>query len=366
MASSSQGSTAASGRATIAQTPLTPTLRIGTVADGDRIVGQIVPRTSAQGLPVQHRSVYGVTLASDFPFRWPLRAGQPPADVVFTCTGDPPQPVDLATLPAVHEVDETESRAGPEITYHRAEHHDIVRVRDVADHYVSPDRIVCHLQDPDLAYLVEIQLLGMVLALWLERNNTPTLHASTVVVDGRAVAFLGTKGGGKTTLAAGLMAAGHALLTDDLLALTVDDSAVRAQPGYPMLRLWPEQLAHFVGPDARLPLVHPSFTKRRVHVGTDFGTAHPTAAPLHRVYLPARQTDGGMAIEPVRAQAALIELVRHSFLREAVYGLGLAGDRLRRLAAALHTVDVRRLRYPGGFDRLPQVVAAVEADLTGD
>lgn len=311
-----------------------------------------------------HYSVYGVTLRSDFMFRWPLPHTAPPADVTFGCTNAAPLGVEWAAIPAVHEVRFEPTREPPDVTYHVASGLDVVRIRGVADHYVRPDRIDCHLLDPDLAYLAEMQLLGMVMALWLERRDTPTLHASCVVVDGTAIAFLGTKGGGKTTAAAALVAAGHAFLVDDLLALVLRDGAALAQPGYPMVRLWPDQVDHFVGDPRHLPHVHPSFSKRRVPVGTTFGTFRPTAAPLRRIYLPSRHHTGGVTIEPMRTADALIELVRHSFLREAVHGLGLAGARIRRLAEMLRTVDVRVLRYPHGFDHLPEVVAAIEYDLT--
>lgn len=329
----------------------------------NRIVHAVIPALPRKRR-LQHYSVYGVTLCSDFSFRWPLVPAPPPADVAFSCTMAAPTAVDWAAVPAVHDVWSEPSRELPDVTYHRASDLDVVRIRDVADHYVRRDRIDCHLLDPDLAYLAEIQLLGMVMALWLERRTTPTLHASSVVVDGVAVAFLGTKGGGKTTAAAAMLAAGHAFLTDDLLALTLRDDAVLAQPGYPMVRLWPDQIDHFVGTGRDLPLVHPAFSKRRVPVGTTFGMFQPTATRLRRVYLPSRRRAGGVSIEPLRGSEALLELVRHSFLREAVHGLGLAPVRFRLLAGVLQTVGVRVLRYPDGFAHLPEVVAAIEHDVT--
>jgi hypothetical protein len=257
-----------------------------------------------------------------------------------------------------------EGEAVGSISFHRCGRASAIRFLDHADYYVWPDRIRCHLRRPRDAWLVEVQLLGMVLALWLELRGTPTLHASTAVVDGRAVAFLATKGGGKTTAATALVAAGHQLLVDDLLALAITSSGVIGQPGYPMLRLWPEQADHFVGDHASLPLVHPEFTKRRVEVGSGFGHFRREPAPLGRIYLPERRDDtGGVVIEPVPSREALIATVRNSFLHDAVHSFGLAGNRLRQLARVLDHVPVRRVSYPNGFDRLPELVAAVEADL---
>jgi hypothetical protein len=238
-------------------------------------------------------------------------------------------------------------------------------VRGTAEHHLGADRIDCRVHDAAHTYLVEIQLLGSVLALWLERRGTPTLHASGVVVDGRAVAFLGTAGGGKTTTASAMVAAGHPFLVDDLLALDVRAGSVAAQAGYPMLRLLPEQVRHLLGvePEA-YPLVHPSFGKRRVPVA-DLGAFHAGPAPLHRVYLPVRQRGGPITIEPLPPRHAVVALVRESFLGPLVHPLGLSASRLPVLARALETVAVRVLRFPSGLDRLPEVVAAVERDAAG-
>jgi hypothetical protein len=311
-------------------------------------------------------ALYGVTFATDFPFRWPLPSTSRAADLRFDCVGTAPVDADLEAAPSVLDIPLVYGEDTVGISFHRLSGVEVVRFHRHSDYYVWPDRIVCHLHRPDQAWLVDIQLLGMVLALWLELRGIPTLHASTTVVAGRAVAFLGTKGGGKTTAATALVAAGHPLLVDDLLALELDDREVLGQPGYPVLRLWPEQADHFLGGHADLPIVHPEFTKRWVQVGQGFGSHQTVAAPLHRIYLPARRDDGEVVIAPVRSRDALIATVRNSFLHDAVHGFGLAGRRLGQLAAALETVRVRRITYPSGFERLPELVAAIEADVAGD
>ena len=313
-----------------------------------------------------HHAVYGLTVASDFPFSWPLVRSDRPADVYFVCESEAPVEVDWDANAPVHAV--AVHGDGPDLTYHRVGEVDVVRVRGAADHYLFEDRIVCHLHDPALEYLAEIQLFGMVLALWLERHGVPALHASCAVINDRAVAFLGTKGGGKTTAVAALLAAGYELLADDLLALQLEHGRVMAQPGYPLLRLWPDQAEHFLGRHDHLPLVHPSFSKRRVVVGAGWGAFHAAPAMLDRIYLPLRSGPGQRAgrevlIEPVRSSDALIAMIRESYLREAVHGLGLAGARLAQLAQVLCDVQVRVLRYDSGFEHLTQMVVAVQEDV---
>jgi hypothetical protein len=310
--------------------------------------------------------IYGITLETAFDFEWPVVAdtGFLEADVRFDCVDEAPIDVAFASYPPVHMVAVEGDEDRPDITYHRLPELDVVRIRGAGDHYIWPDRIVCHLHDPEVAYLVEIQLLGLVLAVWLERRGIPALHASAVVLDGSAVAFLGVKGGGKTTAATGMVASGASLLADDLLAVTSHGADVYAHPGYPMLRLWPEQADHFVGEHSALPQVHPSYSKRRVVVGERFGSFHARPAPLRCLYLPMRDVAADeVSFEPLRDRDALLAMVQESFLRDAVHGLKLAAGRLPALAAVVERIAVRTVRYPSGFDRLPQLAEAVAADV---
>jgi hypothetical protein len=84
----------------------------------------------------------------------------------------------------------------------------------------SPEDLACY-------------LLGPVLAFVLRLRGVTCLHASAVALGGRAVAFLGPPGAGKSTIAAALARRGHAVLTDDLLALCERGDRFFAQPGYP-------------------------------------------------------------------------------------------------------------------------------------
>ncbi len=61
--------------------------------------------------------------------------------------------------------------------------------------------------------------LAIAAAHWQRRVP---LHASAVIIDGRAWALLAERGDGKTTTVAALARAGHGVLTDDLLVVDAD------------------------------------------------------------------------------------------------------------------------------------------------
>ena len=77
-------------------------------------------------------------------------------------------------------------------------------------------------------------LISQVLPLATLLRGLEVFHASAVVCDGRAVAFLGGSGAGKTTLALELCRLGASFLADDVLALELRDGRLLAHPGAPM------------------------------------------------------------------------------------------------------------------------------------
>jgi len=330
---------------------------------------------------VKRYRLYGLDLVSDFPFTHPLPelAGEPPA-------GRAEVRFDLLPRGAVLPGDEA---PGARVVYRsperakggesvliatRAGERTLLRFAGVAEFSVAPERIAARPEgsdDPRLPAVVELRLLGPVLAFRLESSGVAVLHASAVAVDGRAVAFLSANRGGKTTLATSLMAAGAKLLTDDVLAVQAPAAGSSgdflALPGYPQVRAWPADAERLLGPApaalAGLVRAHPGHDKLRVPVGPDgLGRFEPSPSPLARIYLPERRNGGPVSIVPVPAREALMALVRHSFLPRLVEALGWAERRLDLLAALAEAVPVRRLVYPGGAGRLEAVRRAVLAD----
>ena len=83
-------------------------------------------------------------------------------------------------------------------------------------------------------------MLGQALSFALVRQGFEPLHATVVVVDDHAVAFLGGNAFGKSSLAACFLEAGYRLLTDDLLILRESSDRILAYPGPPRIKLFPK------------------------------------------------------------------------------------------------------------------------------
>ena len=117
-----------------------------------------------------------------------------------------------------------------------------LRWYDLFEFLISSDGTHDRLSSPcegDADESLTTYLLGQVLSFsLLSRGNEP-LHATAVVIDGEAVAFLGDCGYGKSTLGAAFLARGFPILTDDILALEVRDGRWFAHAGPRRLKLFP-------------------------------------------------------------------------------------------------------------------------------
>jgi len=202
-------------------------------------------------------------------------------------------------------------------------------------------------------------LAGPVLGGLLWTKEAIGLHGSVVAIENRAVALLAHRGLGKSTLAAGLAARGHAVLSDDVAAITKGTCGRWwAQPGYPRLRLEPGMITMSRAADAGPVLTgsdkrYVGLSMRASARAWRFG-AEPL--PLAAVYelrrLPELARPSTAPVSGAERAALLLRHVRPRVLPRDSDAAVRDFSRLGRLASA---VPVRRLELP---DRLTSVDAA--------
>jgi hypothetical protein len=222
--------------------------------------------------------------------------------------------------------------------------------------------VACGLIEPAAIESFQTYLLGHVLSFALITQGYEPLHATTVVVDGRAVAFLGHGGDGKSTLAAEFLDAGHQILTDDLLLIGQVDGTLYGFPGPPRIKLFPHIARRFLPRLASGAPVYPEAEKLIFPLAPDQHYREP--APLHgffRLDSPGQDVPG-IGLVALSGAHALLELVRSTF------NVRIGGcERLRRQFLAAREwatrIPVRRLSYPRTLEMLEPVRRAIVTDL---
>ncbi len=199
-------------------------------------------------------------------------------------------------------------------------------------------------------------VLGPAFGVLLHQRGVLALHASSVMLAGGVVGFMGGSGWGKSTLAASLQRRGHELVADDITAVDTSETAISALPGFPQLKLLPEA-AEALGLDpGTLPRVSADDEKRARRVAA---ALPPGRLPVAALYVLAE--GDAPRIEALSTREALLELVRHSFCAPRLAELGVR-DHFLQCADVARSVPVRRLRRPRVLALLDAVAELIEAD----
>ncbi len=209
-------------------------------------------------------------------------------------------------------------------------------------------------------------LAGPIATLALYQRGVACLHASAVVVDGAAVAFLGPKGQGKSSMAAGLLRRGASLLTDDVLPLEEQADGIYGRPSLPILKLWDRSVEGALGLNEKLPVVFPGVEKRLVSLEGRFPFAEAPAR-LRALYVldrydPAIAGAAGVSIERLSLRDAFLALVGQTSIREMLLPSEIA-QRLPVYARLSRQAPVRVVRFPDGFEHQDRVHERILADL---
>ncbi|MED4534431.1 aldolase [Metabacillus fastidiosus] len=121
----------------------------------------------------------------------------------------------------------------------------IFKVQDTAIFCIEQGTkiIVSALQDAS-EDKIRLFILGTCMGIILMQRGTLPLHGSTVAVNGKAYAFIGESGAGKSTVASAFIKEGYPLLTDDVIAVSLanDERIPYVIPSYPQQKLWLESL----------------------------------------------------------------------------------------------------------------------------
>jgi hypothetical protein len=201
--------------------------------------------------------------------------------------------------------------------------------------------------DPNRLHLY---LTGNIIAFLLLQRGYLVLHASAACVDGRAAAFLGMPGAGKSSLAAALYQIGHNILVDDVAAVDLNADPISIIPAFPQIKL-DEAAAESLGIDTgKLVLLDEEEEKLGFRFAERFMSA---SQPLSKIYI---LTDrGDKTFQPISPQEAILELVRNSYPTRFAQAGG--AEHFLQCSELVKHVPMFRLKKPQAAKDLPGFAA---------
>lgn len=207
-------------------------------------------------------------------------------------------------------------------------------------------------------------LLQPVLVHLLNLRRAPCLHAGAVALGGGAVALLGASGQGKSTLTAGFVRRGAALLCDDALVLERRAGQVCGVPGPAHLKIWPETVPALLPDAAETAALSPACAKRVVALPAS-GRRAGEPLPLRAALVLARYDAAALgrtdvALMDLAPGAQLAALAAHTIGRDYLLPAEEAAL-LPHYAALAGQARVRVVHYPSGLEHLDAVVEAIRA-----
>lgn len=241
-----------------------------------------------------------------------------------------------------------------------------VRWENIGEFLVSRDgrQIACCPARESHHESFQVYLLGQALSFALVKCGFEPLHATCIVVEGRAVAFLGDSGFGKSSLAAYFISAGDRLLTDDLLLLQERPDGFLAYPGPPRIKLLPDMARKYLGgvtggvpmnsatSKLVLPLDREKVCESPMLLSAIYGLSRPQDMPDTQA----------VEFEPLTSRQAFLELSCNTFNYVILDG-ERAIRQIRETAHIVNAVPVKRLLHPRSLEALPSVRQAIIEDL---
>jgi hypothetical protein len=213
------------------------------------------------------------------------------------------------------------------------------------------EAVICHL-------LVD-QVLPRLFAHYFKSS---VFHASCIDFDDRRIAFLADSGWGKSTIAAGFHTAGHTIVTDDCLRISISDSRkIMATPSYCGPRLIEDSLL-FLGLEKKTKFSScgaGSLSKYRF----TSQTSQPHGGPLQALFIlsPPHESHDLVSpeIRPISGVTAIRSLLKNSYCLD-VHDHDWQKHHFQRISElAANELPMFALHYPRNFQMLPKVIQTV-------
>ena len=211
---------------------------------------------------------------------------------------------------------------------------------------------------------VRVFLLGSVFGFLCHSRGLVPLHAGCVEINGRAVAFAGASGVGKSTLTAAFLRRGYRVLADDVTVVDVAaPGGPQVLPSFPRIKLWRDSLDGLGLSADGLERSRAQLEKFHLPVEGCFSAEPRPLAAIYHLTMASDPRHAG--ITPLRGGMAMDDLVGAVYRRVAATRMGRRAALMSALMriAALPSFRLARVPDLGALDATLSMIVARHAAL---
>ncbi|OKH32522.1 hypothetical protein NIES2101_40600 [Calothrix sp. HK-06] len=201
-------------------------------------------------------------------------------------------------------------------------------------------------------------LLGPILCILLRQRGLLVLHASAVNIKGKAIAFIGSSGWGKSTLATAFHTGGYDVLCDDVMPVQISTRQPLVFPAYPQFKVWKDAATSLGHNIENLSPIFKDAPKLSYRFSHGF---QQTPLPLHQIYVLDKGDEH--EIIPINAQEAFVNLVRHSRTIDLPLHQDFVMKHLKLSTELIKQVNFRRFIRKPALEDLPELVQMIVNDV---
>jgi hypothetical protein len=207
-------------------------------------------------------------------------------------------------------------------------------------------------------------LLGPILGFLLRVRGITCLHASGIVVNGKALALVGASGVGKSTLAAAFATEGHTVLTDDVMPLVFKKEILHAVAGYPHIRLYPKSFKNLKGIPNELPELMSNSDKCFLDLTTTSYQFQCGSVPLKIIYILDWDIDN--TLENVKissvAPSKAVSLLAANTYRNELLNSEMKSNEFLFLGRLASLIPMKKIQPVDDIAAIPELVEAILSD----
>jgi hypothetical protein len=205
--------------------------------------------------------------------------------------------------------------------------------------------------------LIRLFILGTCMGAILMQREILPLHGSAITINGKAYAFVGESGTGKSTLAAAFMKEGFPMISDDVIAVSLTENyEPMVFPSYPQQKLWQDSLSKFEMELGNFKSLYARETKYSVPAHANF---YNGKLPLGGIYELVKGEEENIKIQPIKGLERFHTLYRHTYRNLFLEPLGLIDWHFTTSTKLINQLPLYQIMRPTFGFTAPEIVSLI-------